>query len=815
MEESASSAMAAKPSFDQLRIQIGSSSEIDFRRLTNKWVLNQGSDENQLSGILNIFEQAGLHAEGLNDVVMEAWGMLIDGKIWKAKFESKDDAIKAIDTPFLKDFRARAQSSRNRKERYIAIIKAEWGTSVQDWRFEVLGENYLGNVASVAGDCTFELASDMIRKITVNRLQKTQSGRGSTRSIITKDWADIRSLDENEVKLLLSREPISDHELIRFEHSSIQLFRGQASTVEGINLDVESGDIDDDDIVMNSENENAGIPDFEQDESDMGSTESRNTDEVDHADDGDEEVESEIRTTIRRKAKHSGCACRGIESSLLERLRRKNAGTSGLKTETQCIAALRRIIECNSNGTTLKHVCHRHLHALAGHFGLQVQKLTSNGLRARLKACWNHRDDLNAFKTSPDHTSWFRLKSRPQVEDDLHGVYAKRPVRKSIACQPSVRQAEIIVEEIGGPGAWVDWQKNGNLLVQEMFLWLWDGITSDGQHEKGIGDMIIEEFDMYLHHQRQRNGQSNKGWLRTMFYSLSQQIVRQDIEYWALYVCLRPDRNIRLVSYPYYAKYVTPGDPTYFRHIDMNIDKYLANGHGGNIIQGSLSLDNESPEGCTEIVPSFHEHIEGWWSKVKARGMATSGHIHGLEKIWLKEDAAEYGDFVPVPCQRGGVRVTRPEILHGSTHNNGGTKRRTILPWFVAVSQDGQTLDNEESDKWGDIARAHATQEAINLTPSGLANRFGPIPYRFPPSTQLYLASPISQALVCRTTWDDPVVQAQANIVLGMDRERARRAINRHRLEALRAFKAVYDMMKTAEGLFYGVDSFFNQRAGK
>ncbi len=54
--------------------------------------------------------------------------------------------------------------------------------------------------------------------------------------------------------------------------------------------------------------------------------------------------------------------------------------------------------------------------------------------------------------------------------------------------------------------------------------------------------------------------------------------------------------------------------------------------------------------------------------------------------------------------------------------------------------------------KWADIARAHASHEGLNLTPSGLANRFGPIPYRFPASTQLYLESPISQALVGRTT---------------------------------------------------------------
>ncbi len=135
---------------------------------------------------------------------------------------------------------------------------------------------------------------------------------------------------------------------------------------------------------------------------------------------------------------------------------------------------------------------------------------------------------------------------------------------------------------------------------------------SDGEHETGIDDMLIEEFDMYLHHQRERNEQFNKRWLRTMFYSLSQQIVRQDIEYWALYACLRPDRIIRLISYSYYAKYVTSDDSTYFRHIDMNIDQYLANDHERNIIQEFLSLDNESLERRIEIVLGFHKHIKEW-----------------------------------------------------------------------------------------------------------------------------------------------------------------------------------------------------------
>ncbi len=37
--------------------------------------------------------------------------------------------------------------------------------------------------------------------------------------------------------------------------------------------------------------------------------------------------------------------------------------------------------------------------------------------------------------------------------------------------------------------------------------------------------MILKKFDMYLYNQREWNNQSNKEWLRTMFYFLSQQIM--------------------------------------------------------------------------------------------------------------------------------------------------------------------------------------------------------------------------------------------------------------------------------------------------
>ena len=79
---------------------------------------------------------------------------------------------------------------------------------------------------------------------------------------------------------------------------------------------------------------------------------------------------------------------------------------------------------------------------------------------------------------------------------------------------------------------------------------MWSGIRVGTENESGTGDLIDEEFRLYRYHQRLIGGKPNFGWQRNMIYSLTQQAIR-DIAYWLAYVSLRPDRNRRLVSYPF------------------------------------------------------------------------------------------------------------------------------------------------------------------------------------------------------------------------------------------------------------------------
>jgi len=62
--------------------------------------------------------------------------------------------------------------------------------------------------------------------------------------------------------------------------------------------------------------------------------------------------------------------------------------------------------------------------------------------------------------------------------------------------------------------------------------------------------------------------------------------------------------------------------------------RYLEDGHGGNIIQGSVSLEDEGIDGCTELVHGFQHHIAEWWDKIVSRGTTTDGLVHEMEKLW-------------------------------------------------------------------------------------------------------------------------------------------------------------------------------------
>lgn len=181
-------------------------------------------------------------------------------------------------------------------------------------------------------------------------------------------------------------------------------------------------------------------------------------------------------------------------------------------------------------------------------------------------------------------------------------------------------------------------------------------------------------------------------------------------------------------------------------------------GKDGNTI-GLFPSMTKTTRNCTGIVPGFHRAIDRGWADVeiedqpKLKAKKHDRPIRGLEKLWTSEHAKTYGNFLPAPCQRGDARITLPTIPHGSTPNKltSEERRRTLLPWYVAVDENDDKVDNEESDSGRSLGSAHVSLSGVKSTPSGLSNMFGVIPYKFfQASTSLKTDSAVSQAILCR-----------------------------------------------------------------
>lgn len=305
-----------------------------------------------------------------------------------------------------------------------------------------------------------------------------------------------------------------------------------------------------------------------------------------------------------------------------------------------------------------------------------------------LELYWDNRDNLVGLRAAPDHYTKFKMADRLPVPADALGIfkYHLRPNTLDVAALPPGRAESIFQECSGEASSWSRWHGEGNLIVPGLFTWLWEGARDgEGGWEGGVGELMDQEFLMYEHHQGTINGKANHGWLRNMFYGVTQQVMRQDLGHWMLYVAARPDGRHQLISYPYYAKFVQAADSgTAFRHIDLNIEQFCATGRGGSAIQGSVSLDDESAEaGCTELVPGIHRRLGEWWAGVKLRAEAEGESlgegalVQDVRDLWRREDVAKFGGWVPVPCPRGGCGLpTRPPCTDRWSRRGGVSGER-------------------------------------------------------------------------------------------------------------------------------------------
>jgi hypothetical protein len=412
--------------------------------------------------------------------------------------------------------------------------------------------------------------------------------------------------------------------------------------------------------------------------------------------------------------------------------------------------------------------------------------------RARLT--FQHRADLDTFRNT--NYTWFERSVRDIAASEL-----LEPFR--FTAKPTTGftfNAFAVMERIAGPGSWQKWQQDGNLLVPNLLSYL----RSDSR----LYNMIGKEFEMYEHHFQPHTSKPKMGFLRNMFFSLTQQLVRQDPAWYALNAAARLSNDWRLISYPYVVKMVSPGYKTGFVHTDVNIAKWAKNKHGANQLTSSVSLDKEKSTDCTVVIPGFHKHAAEWYKRLVQRETEPTATTTNAKKLYLPEDEESFGPLVPQVCDIGDVRISTPELIHGSTPE-ATIIRRVIYSWFTAIMEDHTTLEIPGQLTWGEVAACHRDMLAPRCGVGGDTVSFSCPLYCFAAGVHMPSSSALCDALIGRRSWEDPEVLHERDILLRDNIKESQDYIRRTRISLVANFKSSYAKMVEIEQCAFGDNSFF------
>ena len=180
------------------------------------WIKTLGSPEQQLEGIMEIFDIASEKHEILGEVA-EAWAIMIQDRLWNVKSDNEKTAIKALQPPIIKTIVNYFKSGRKRKEQAIRTIQSRWSAGVTNGTFDTMSEGILALMASVSKKFDLPEAKKLIAKVSLERLREIKSGRGSERRVIAKDWRSLNSAGAIELARLRDLPPSDAQDLIDHE----------------------------------------------------------------------------------------------------------------------------------------------------------------------------------------------------------------------------------------------------------------------------------------------------------------------------------------------------------------------------------------------------------------------------------------------------------------------------------------------------------------------------------------------------------------------------------------------------------------------
>jgi hypothetical protein len=726
----------------------------------------------RLAMLVNVFDNMSDVEDRFVRTVNAVWSYIIDTSLWQESFQTLDEFKYTVDYQHkvLPSIVRHGEITR-RAALLCNDITSTWGINpMTDWpddiQPQVVSHHMARELRLISQLAEYSVVLPRIRNQIAKRRSTVLRTRKTPR-ILHSDLQHVRA--DLELELVKESPPNGPGQS---NHVSVIIHNNISSEFSA---------------------STAGVPPSK-------SNEAQQDEEVDKSSEyNDEQQDEEMPDTPGSPPPSKTCSCPEDMLKVLQSLKGPRASEEG---STFFVTVMESGI--------VRDICHRHLRSLCS----QAVGLQSNNSHAvllkRLEETYPHVNNLDPFTI--DHPDWFYKDVRVITEEESRLRVFKFPGEPDDDMVVDDAISEMILTRYGGPDTVNVWYDVGTIIVGDVFQYI---------NTLELNALVDIEFNIYRHHHRMLPGKKRLGWLRNMFFSIIQQLVRQDLVWYALSVACRPDHNHRLITYPYVTKDTDPGKRTYFFHMDLNVERYCKDGHGGNLLTSSVSLDDEDEQSCTFIMPGFHKHIHDWHRKRTAAGTSTNGYTTGLANAFTAEELKEW-PLRPCPCPAYGIRISNAQTPHGShgptelpadsTEEPTDHRRRTCSAWHSAFDKEHQKLDIDDTLSHPDLTRCHLYLEVPSREPSGQTPKYGAPDYRFPASVVLGSISPIGDALVGRRKYTDPEVQRDLKILFGSDREAAAKLVKQHQDEAVRQYFVAYKKMEALEREIFGENSYFHWR---
>lgn len=741
---------------------------------------------------IKCYDKLSDHNEVAEDGLCRLYEFVEGERLWEGREGRREFQIR---------WEKAAKLQHNKEKDRIAIEKVfkraveKWGTDNANRFFQMVNTRSLAEQASklINTDLTYDDVRLAVNNQVVERLMRRNRGRRRNRHMLQKDLSDahtaknLRPLDQEvmrELGLQIDQDgfvcPEGQGEDLNMPATHIHTVNGAGS---------HGSDIEDEEIKTDEDITDEPVQELITTETDIAPP-----------------------NPVTETYPDCGCLLPVTTINEITRMKKGASRRDGLRILRKIGHRLRK-----NGGITAETICTNHARNIVDLLNMRSASKTPSCLLNRIRQAYSNIGHWEQF--IQQNEKWFTFRPARGSAGDL-GVYQHKPLH----CQPLVANftdislwfsVETLLRRIYGflpdIDPWNDMREHGTTVLRGMYSWL--GNNFDGNHPHGLWPYIHTEFRMYEYHQNRSI--KRLGWQRNMWFSLIQQLVRQDPAYYMAYVFFRPTHDWRLISYPYYAKNTIIGEKTAFRHIDINVQDYLDTGRGGSVLQGSISLTKEDSENCTELLRGMHkqERIKAWWDDIKQRGPLTDGFVQGVENwMWTPSDAKRYGtDWEDEICDIGDARLSLPTIPHGSK-GPATAVRRTVLPWFVAVQDDHETLDCAEANTWEELSKAHRDLINASQTPSGFrSTQYAHVPFAFPAAVRFRGASPISECLIGQLRWDRPDVRLELDRLFGKDEKIAHDIIRQWRKNATIEYVNCFQRMRYLERTEFGKESYFHR----